>query len=129
MGLGAGGGDGVVVGAFAPVLNHFLEFGVGLIDETLEHGALFFGNFFRIALTAEHVFMFAAFIHLRLQAHLIHQPAVIPAMQNHADAPGNGQFVGHDPPAGRRDIITARGREIAHRGDYRFFRIGLESPD
>ena len=93
------------------------ELGKALIDHSLKDGAFFrqdlFGQFF----SAHHVLELAALGDVRPYTHLVHQAAVIIAVEDHTDAAGHGQLIGHNPTAGGADIITTRGCQRTHGSD------------
>ena len=117
------------VGPFPAFGDHFLETFECFINQRLHH-LLFLGqDFVLIFLPAQHIFELAALEHLWPNADLVQQPAIIVTVHDDADASGDRQFVGHDPLAGRRDIVTARRRQTAHRGHGRLFVILLKISD
>src|SRR5258708_3182356 len=83
----------------------------------LDHGVLFRGNLLGLSFAAEHILKLSALVNLGGEANFVHQPAIIPTVHDDANAAGNGQFIGDNPLAGRGNIVTARGREVAHGRD------------
>ena len=117
------------VGPFAAFGDHFLETFECFINQRLHHLFFLGQDFVLIFLAAQHIFELAALEHLWPNADLVQQPAIIVTVHDDADAPGDRQFVGHDPLAGRRDIVTARCRQTPHRGHGRLFVILLKISD
>ena len=78
------------------------------------------GNLVRLAHPAQHILVDAAFIHIRRDADLVHEAAIIQPFHDDANAGGEGQVVRDDPAARRGNVITAARRQAAHRADHRF---------
>jgi hypothetical protein len=68
----------------------------------------------------------SAFVDFGQHAQLVQQPPVIEGAHNHPDAARQGQFVGHNPLARRRNIVASGCAQLAEGGDDRFVVLFLK---
>ena len=116
----------VFVGILPSVGDNLFEFFECLVNQRLHHLFFLRQDFVLILLAAEHILESAALEHLRPHSHFVQQAPVIVTVHDNPDAAGDRQFVGYDPLAGRRNVITARGRQTTHRGHHRLLVVLLK---
>src|SRR6266516_3270651 len=110
-------------GVFAAFGDNLFEALERFVNQGLNHLLFLRQNILLVLLATEHVLELAALEHLRPDSDLVEQAPIIVTVHNDPDAAGDGQFIGDNPTAGRRNVITARRRQTAHRGHDRLFVI------